>query len=618
MKKLSILLICIAFASLSANAQPKSGGTIHTFGGGIFLLGVSPDGQYVTGYRSIGATAGTLLWTKAGGLTTIDPGESSEGYAVANNGVMAGRFFDPDLLYEDWDGWHSLKTAAYYKNNQWNSLPLNPGVLPILEEMFGSEAEGISADGTMVGGSRWEPNWKLEPAIWTNGEVDVLEYENEAKVRGLSADGTVACGWMRTLYEFQPVVWVNGVLRKIKQNDVWANGDCLGISPNGRYVALQANSLPAVYDVELDELTIIGMPPYAVFEGYASAVSNNGVVVGWYQLGLMFDREGFIYTPQLGRMKINDYLADLGIPEAATTLMTCPNAISADGRIIAGHSGPSQSWIVEIDKEQGECNPPENLKVEYYSTDCSKAELTWDAPAKNDFTYNIYRDGALIKDNHTSTSYTDSGLELTEHTWEVTVVCEDEESEPASKTLPACIPPLPCDEIKGEEAEITITCEKALLAWTVVTGAIKYEVSRDGLLLDTVTDPTYTETGEFEDGKSYKWEIVTVCEENKSDPVEVTGVADCVGIKELSNSVAIYPNPVKDILKVSRSTTDKAQVDIYNLAGSLVQSLGVNNKADMEINVSALPSGIYLIRLTSFEGDLNGVKNSATKRFIKN
>jgi hypothetical protein len=100
------------------------------------------------------------------------------------------------------------------------------------------------------------------------------------------------------------------------------------------------------------------------------------------------------------------------------------------------------------------CNPASNLDVAYFS-DCS-AILKWDAPvdtkvktltdipeqSKNHsaFLYNIYRDNMKITSVNTE-SYTDSDFDASqEHTWAVTVVCDDEnETEPVSKEMQSCI-----------------------------------------------------------------------------------------------------------------------------------------------------------------------------------
>ena len=73
----------------------------------------------------------------------------------------------------------------------------------------------------------------------------------------------------------------------------------------------------------------------------------------------------------------------------------------------------------------------------------------------------------------------------------------------------------------------------------------------------------------------------------------------------------IHPNPTSDILTVTRSTTSKSQIEIYTSAGLLVLTQSIeNNETETNINVSALVSGAYMIKL------IDEFSNS-TQRFVK-
>lgn len=73
-----------------------------------------------------------------------------------------------------------------------------------------------------------------------------------------------------------------------------------------------------------------------------------------------------------------------------------------------------------------------------------------------------------------------------------------------------------------------------------------------------------------------------------------------------------YPNPVKDLITVS--STDNLlfnDVTITDINGRIVKNSKVNNLTEIELNVSDLNAGIYLINITSDSG-------KAVKKFIKN
>ncbi|MCL2290538.1 MAG: T9SS type A sorting domain-containing protein [Bacteroidetes bacterium] len=355
MKKLFTLLLCLFFVVSSVNAQQKGGfypGTIHYLGEGMITT-VSPNGNYAAGFIF---GFGSLLWTKEGGVITLS-GEGSQANCVSDNGVVAGRFYDCSLPYRFWDPWEEMEmpllSGGYYKDGEWHSLGIDPDVPEEdVHEDSGSNAEGISADGTIIGGSMDQGNWALKPVVWTNGEPATWEFEENAsqgaKIRALSADGTVACGWASDNdYIWAPVIWINGVMRHITHDGAWNAGDAFKVSPNGKYVSLDYMGEAAIYDVELDELTIIETG--TVFGASATAVSDDGIVVGYFALGFM-ERQAFIYTKHVGVMKLGEYLALIGIPDTEGLELETPMGISADGLRIGGFGWEVGAWVIEIDE----------------------------------------------------------------------------------------------------------------------------------------------------------------------------------------------------------------------------------------------------------------------------
>jgi len=70
--------------------------------------------------------------------------------------------------------------------------------------------------------------------------------------------------------------------------------------------------------------------------------------------------------------------------------------------------------------------------------------------------------------------------------------------------------------------------------------------------------------------------------------------------------ISIYPNPTSNTLFITGNETPIA-VSIYNVLGKEVLSIKNTNK----INVQALPSGVYVIRISDGVGQTN-------RKFIKN
>ncbi|MCL2510706.1 MAG: T9SS type A sorting domain-containing protein [Bacteroidales bacterium] len=90
-----------------------------------------------------------------------------------------------------------------------------------------------------------------------------------------------------------------------------------------------------------------------------------------------------------------------------------------------------------------ECLPITELNVQYDPVYC-KATLTWDNVDPL-YRYNVYRDDVQVATSVVS-PYIDSGFDATEgHTWSVTLVCGDGESDPVFETLGPC--DVGCDNV---------------------------------------------------------------------------------------------------------------------------------------------------------------------------
>ena len=82
-----------------------------------------------------------------------------------------------------------------------------------------------------------------------------------------------------------------------------------------------------------------------------------------------------------------------------------------------------------------------------------------------------------------------------------------------------------------------------------------------------------------------------------------------VGVEELSRQeVRLYPNPAKDCLHLSFKESIR-QVDIFNAEGELIFSEAPNTE-ETSFQISQLPAGIYMVRITTEEGVF-------VKKFVK-
>ncbi|MDR2970756.1 MAG: T9SS type A sorting domain-containing protein [Bacteroidales bacterium] len=155
--------------------------------------------------------------------------------------------------------------------------------------------------------------------------------------------------------------------------------------------------------------------------------------------------------------------------------------------------------------------------------------------------------------------------------------------------------PQPCNPVTEVSATIESDCKSATVTWTTVDNAKEYKIFRDDIELGVITASPYIDEFDFEDETTYTWGIVAICESGESEEVFVLATADCgQGIQELSNSIAVYPNPGNDMLTIDIAFNDFA-FRMYDITGKLISE----RKNQKNISTQHLPPGIYLYRIFS-------------------
>lgn len=89
-------------------------------------------------------------------------------------------------------------------------------------------------------------------------------------------------------------------------------------------------------------------------------------------------------------------------------------------------------------------------------------------------------------------------------------------------------------------------------------------------------------------------------------------VSTCTGIAAIKynlEDVTLYPNPIKDILKVSGNNMKK--ISITNNLGQSINTIEVNNQIEININLEDVLPGIYFVNITDES------KNVSVKKIIK-
>ena len=297
------------------------------------INGISDNGEIVCGFDGVQGQA--FYWTLGTGKVLLG---TSEAFGVSNDTVISGRFLDPNTLTNGNPTW----VAAYYKNGQWNKVSGIPGIDPLDEGSY-THAYSINAQGTLMTGMVWRPGYKVEACFWSIpdtgiGLLGMVNNEN-SRADDISNDGSIIVGWNaavggspdRTPYYWDPAPHFMGSL-----DSTWDGGECNGISPDGNILVGTTSALAFQYTMA-GGMQAVTDPNAGNWGGWASDVSNNGVVVGHFDPAF-FDYTAFIKFPGWQyAASLKSYLIDsLGVTGLTDYLFFYNRAISADGKVFVG------------------------------------------------------------------------------------------------------------------------------------------------------------------------------------------------------------------------------------------------------------------------------------------
>ena len=101
----------------------------------------------------------------------------------------------------------------------------------------------------------------------------------------------------------------------------------------------------------------------------------------------------------------------------------------------------------------------------------------------------------------------------------------------------------------------------------------------------------------------YVVEVVALYDDKSSVGVVKTIDAELNINENTDVSINIYPNPAKDLVKLSVVSSQYSAVRIYNVLGIMVDEIEMNSN-EIEINVSEYKSGIYFINVETSNGNI--------------
>lgn len=466
-----------------------------------FPTAISSDGRYVSGSQ-FGGLVG-YLWTKDEGRIDA-PGEFM---GVADNGHVAGTY-DSEFTI---DGLEVYTAGLWNPNTQeWEFLGMHPDV-PEIFGTFYNTGYGITADGSVVVGMQWYPDWTVRAFKWTAADGydmigPVVDYNTRAN--GISSNGSVIYGWAEPNWTRTPVIWYNDEMIFIDNTQF---GEASGSSPGGNYVTGGIGVGGFIWSPAKGTTFFEN----TLNSGFLNpqVVLDDGTVFG-------YTSEGFPPTPDLRRAFVrypdgametfNEYAAARGWFEAADWIFFSINDVTPDGNVFIGAAElPGGEWIsfvVDFNPETPVATHSLILLV--------NPENTGTVTGAGE-----YEEGTTVTVN----AFAHEGYEFVNWT--------DASDNMVSEVA---------------ENEITITGDITLIA--------------NFMLVSNVEDV---------------WE----------------------------NQLTVYPNPASDILSFMSSDNIR-NLEVFNITGQKVFGTQVNHN-QYKLDVSALPQGFYLVKLTNMAGDIH-------------
>lgn len=282
----ALTLLTCAFSGTQAQVVDIGNGSFSQ------ARGISADGSVVVGSASLGGLTRAFRWTLADGIANL----GAWPIGAANIGGSGNPL-------------HSFATA-------------------------------VSGNGSVVVGGVWE-RAQSRAFRWENGVMTVLVPDADAQAQGVSADGSVVAGWERTPAMPGGVAfrWENGARTLLSTLPGGTQSSALAVSANGMVVVgwsqTGGGDQHAVRWIgsggSIDTTDLHAISNLGGSNSLATAVSADGsVIVGWAS------------TP--GDQPLGEHafrwsggtMTDLGTLSGSGQSMA--HGISADGSVVVGHS----------------------------------------------------------------------------------------------------------------------------------------------------------------------------------------------------------------------------------------------------------------------------------------
>lgn len=409
-----------------------------------YIVAASENGKWACGvFADYSDERYGFLWNlESGDIEMLGATYPSVAYSVSDDGIVVGQYTDNTYKTNG----ASVTLAGYWADGRWNRLEMP------FDDVDFANAYNISPDGHYVTGVV-EKDGKYTGYVWKDGKIDrqLMGKNGIAMPYAITPDGKYVAGWVQGSNR-QATLWeADGTLTQLSTYESpWSSGR--KFSPDGKKLLFYDGwqqfdgkyGVNAIYDMETRERTpVFPNDENSDFDFFD--ISNSGTVMA------SNDERAYIYQNGKGEFADN-YLEDRGVDVASLNILKMDNTdyyqifrastISADDNIMGfqyynddkasdgSYSVSVQSMIVKFN-QQTTGLAPVAVKAKQISGVKSVA-VSWkpNVAAEGISGYNVYRDNEKLNSTLLSaTTFTDKDVAAGQHTYTVTAVYGDAESD---------------------------------------------------------------------------------------------------------------------------------------------------------------------------------------------
>jgi hypothetical protein len=162
-------------------------------------------------------------------------------------------------------------------------------------------------------------------------------------------------------------------------------------------------------------------------------------------------------------------------------------------------------------------------------------------------------------------------------------------------------------------AAVNIKRKRATLAWDDMAGALDYTVefrvagSADWSSIANTVDTSINATS-LNNGTTYEWRVRSNCGAEASAFSAIcsftagqSNSSSCAGERAVLATVIAYPNPADGAVRIEAMMKGNAAVTVHlmDALGRVVLSQQMNDDFTLDLDVSSLEAGIYMVRATN-------------------